>query len=364
MELWNVHEGVTAVVGAQRHFNVLGRVRDSVSTSRLDGRLNGGRWLPVPVNLTDRSRARLRAPGDFNIDKINVTDLRPQNLLELRQLFDDGATRTHAVKFGAVRRASADRIFDLALHPGHIEEFAQVVDGNWRVVRDENGNMCLSIPRSEAGYDRILLFGDQNWTTGYEVNASLTVDCWTHYVHNVGILFKWNPHYVDADRALATEWSTGLGYYASASPGLRLRFGVDVQFDERGRKLGDHVLAERPLHRWRHPLWFLKGCWYLSNGRVVLSQLRPKVLYRFRARVDPECYRLTVWPASEAEPAPQVVAPSPIEHLATGSVGVIAQNAATRIYGFSVRPLTTSASPWKMQNQAPAEMRHYDTGRC
>lgn len=339
IRVWNVHEGVTATVGAQERFNVLGKVLDPEDTVELHARLNGGDWVPVPVNLTTGSKARLRAPGDFNIDRIHIDALRPTNVLELRQTLRDGAQRRRRIRFQAAERPGGSPDFTLAVQPGKIEEFCQVVDGDWRVVACEDSS-SIGISRSQAGYDRIVLFGDRDWTTGYEVEACLTVDAWTYHVHNVGLLFKWNPHAEGNDAVLPIRWSTGLAYYASASPGLRLRYGVDVTY-ARGVRHGDFVLGEAPLAWWtRTPAWLLRAAWFMSGRRLVLSQLRTGVRYRFRARIDPTCYQLTAWCDGKRAPRPQVVVSSPTEHLRAGAVGIIAQNAAVRVHEFTVRPVT------------------------
>lgn len=339
IRVWNLHDGVTAMAGAQQRLNVVGRVENPAETSALHARLNDGEWMPVPVNLTDGSKARLCAPGDFNLDGIDVDDLDPTNVLVFRQTMRDGSEELQKLSFDVVKTPPEPQAFDLALRPGEIEEFCQVVDGAWALVHDEDG-LAIGMPAEFAGYDRIVLFGDRRWTTGYEVEACLTVDAWTHYVHNIGLLFKWNMHGTATGTTLPNVWSTGLAYYASTTPGLRLRFGVDVRWVD-GERTGDFVLKEVPRARWsRIPVWLHRAAWYLSGRRVVLSQLRTGVRYRFRARIDPDIYSLTVWRDDRPRPArPQVVVERPIEQLPTGAVGIIAQNASARLHEFSVRPL-------------------------
>lgn len=341
--IWNVHEGVTAVVGSQSRFNVLGRVQDPASTAALHGRVNDGPWAPIPVNLAGRPKGRLVRPGDFNFDTVDIERLAADNVLEIRQTLHDGREHVERLRFGATLTEPSPLTFELRLADGEIEQFCQVVDGDWRIVTDGE-DAALAINRESAGYDRIVLFGDRRWTNDYEIDASLTVDAWTSCVHNVGLLFKWNPHEESAGPRLPISWSTGLAYYASVSPGLRLRHGVEVTYRPGGIRMGDHVLAERPVRWWsRLPLWLVRLGWYATGRRMVLSQLRPGVRYRFRARISSEQYTLAVWPASKAPPRrPQVVVAHPPEHLDAGSVGVIAQNAAVRVHEYSVRALSTS----------------------
>ena len=118
---------------------------------------------------------------------------------------------------------------------------------------------------------------------------------------------------------------------------MRLRFGTDVHLDDKGRKIGDHVLMERPYsHLRRFAYWALN---HYAGRDVPISQLRPGFRYHFRLRVSPDRYALSVWRDGRKEPPPQLEVDSPEDLLPVGAVGVIALYCAVRLYEFDVNPV-------------------------
>lgn len=340
VEVWNLADGVPAVFGAQDIFNVVGRVREPERVASMTYVLNGAPRRSVAF-AAGAPAGRLARTGDFNIDTITSEELRRENDLALHVRRVDRTEATRVISFPAVPLAPGKPAFRLDLsHARGPQEVGQVVDGRWRVVVDERGERCLEIARRDAGYDRIILFGSHAWTHGYAVSARLVVPAWTHHCHNVGLLFKWNPHERGDGDQLPTRWSTGLGYYAWPSPGLRLRVGVGVHVDREGRKLGDLVLAERPLSNIRRALGRPRR--RLGLGPPP-SQIVPGRQYRFHLRVAAGEYALAVWPAARRRPAqPQLVASAPLDRLPTGAVGLIVLNGAVRLYEFEVEPLAAA----------------------
>jgi hypothetical protein len=224
-------------------------------------------------------------------------------------------------------------------------QIGQIVDGKWKVTRDPSGKPCLEIPREDSGLDRIILLGRHDWTTGYTVSARLAVTAWTRTPYNVGLVFKWNEHLQGDGTCLPTQWSTGLGYFSSYDPELRIRFGVNVHIDASGRKLGDYVLRDGHLSKWRHVVRRLLESQLakLIPSRIMpfafpFTELVPLREYMFKMRVNPRKYALTVWPSSATEPQPQLEVLDPVERLSQGSVGIIAYNCGVRVYSFNVDP--------------------------
>jgi hypothetical protein len=340
LEVWNLTHGMPVQTGAQELYNIVGRLKAPETVSRFTYRLNDGPEKLIFFNNTGERCGRLERPGDFSIDTIRLEDLQPDNHLTLR-IYRDGQSRSGepvSIDFPACpppdSQPAYQMVLDEAISP---EQIGQIVDGKWRVSRDEEGVPCLEIRKEDAGYDRIILFGRHDWTSSYEVNATLCVREWTNKIHNVGLLFKWNSHHPGDGSNLPTRWSTGLGYYYSRSLGLRLRFGVDVRYDEQGNKLGDNILAEAPLSmlEWRKNQLLKR----FFPGREAQPVLKPGVHYRFRLGIHPARYTLAVWEDGQKQPTPQLTAPHPIERLPRGSVGIIAYHCAVRVYAFQVRPL-------------------------
>ena len=138
---------------------------------------------------------------------------------------------------------------------------------------------------------------------------------------------------------LPTNWTSGLAYYCSydPDPGLRIRYGIDVHVDENGKKQGDFTLATAPLSSIRGLVSRIQRKLGLVS---YVSEIVPNRRYAFRARVHPEMYSLTVWPAGKVEPVPQVVLSNPPEMLKHGAVGILAHQVGVRLYSYAVSPLT------------------------
>lgn len=341
LDVWNLSRGGVARAGSVDIFNVVGRVRDPGTLGGFTYRLNGGPERPVFFVRPGARGDRLDQPGDFNIDTIGLEDLHPDNLLRLR-VARNGTELTEEIPFRTLPFEQPEPRFRLDLDGiTAAEQVGQIVDGPWRVSEDSSGRRCLEVAPEDAGYDRIILFGRQDWTTGYEIRARLAV---TRIIgrHNVGILFKWNPHEQGDGARLPKTWSTGLGYYCSygARPGIRIRYGVRVRRDEAGRKTGSFVLAERPLNGRLSMMLTRMG--QVTRLAPAASDLALNREYAFTMRVHPKRYALTVWPAERPEPAPQLVADDPVDRLPQGAVGILAFRVGLRLYEYQVSPLSDS----------------------
>jgi len=334
LEVWNLTPGGTVSFGAQKIFNVVGRVSANGKNVSLHYSLNKGPRKPANIGNSQR----MIGPGDFNIDTIDIGDLQSENVLDL-YVTSGNKTSHHPIRFLAKPVFDELPRFELDLGKvNNIEEVGQVIDGRWLVSKDVAGKPCLEIRPEDAGYDRLIGFGSRNWTTGYEINALITVTRWTARGYfNTGLTFKWNPHLQGDGTRLPTQWSTGLAYYAAKCPGLRLRFGVDVHWSA-NRKVGSYVLKETHYSFWRRWAGFVRNEIFRLGNRPI-TQLLPLVPYRFRLIVHPEAYRLTVWEDGSAEPKPQLIVPRPTDMLPTGCVGLIGCNCAMRVFEYTVRPI-------------------------
>lgn len=337
IEVWNLTAGGAAKAGAVEIFNITGKLRRPDEVKELRYELNGAGVRSVYFNRTTGPEPRLTFPGSFNIDTVALGDLRPENLLRLQILKANGAEVIEEIPFSSDPFSPGEPRFALNLE-GVVqpEEVGQVVEGPWLIRRDERGQPCLEITPENAGYDRIILFGHQGWTTGYEITARLAV---THAdrSHNLGLIFKWNPHERGDGSWLPTKWSSGLAYYRSyGKPGLLIRFGDGVYVDETGTKHGSYELAHAPLNKWRGLTNRLLNKFGLPHSGTEYAIGRDTC---FRMRVHPDSYALTVWPAGTSEPTPMLRAEKPLDRLPHGSVGILAYQIAFRLYELDVRPL-------------------------
>lgn len=344
LTVWNLTPDGEVVTGAQRLFNVLGRVAAPDTIARFSYRLNGGPERPVVFSQSEKRLGRLHRQGDFSIDTIALDDLRDHNQIVLRLVTKSGAVHEHPIAFRAHPFAGSEPRFHLALDGiEHAEQVGQMVDGRFVVTQDERGERCLEVNHEDAGYDRIMVFGRHEWTSGYEITARMTVTEWVGAVHLAGLLFKWQPHAQGDGNHLPANWTTGIGYYSSEGKGLRIHYGVNVRSDHQQ----DHVLAETPLSRWRYWAWQVQygrrrirrfGRERLPFLRLPVAQMIANQPYDFRLLIRPDRHALTVWPTGSAEPAPQLVVERPTEYIPGGSVGVVWYHCAARLYQFDVAP--------------------------
>lgn len=347
IEVWNLTAGGVARSGAVSIFNVVGRLTRPAHVAAAHYRINDEPERPVYFEA-DRSRLPLRlgAPGEFNIDTILVSQLHERNVLQFRIVGTDGSEVVENLQFRVrpFRESSPEFRLDLS-SLDNPEEAGQVVEGPWQVSTDERGRRCLEVTPEGAGYDRVILFGRDDWTTGYELLARFSITALTG-MHNIGLLFKWNPHKQGDGTWLPSNWSTALGYYCSyGEPGLRIRFGVDVHRTPEEVKVGDHLLGHAHVDRTRYyRTWILNRL----GTSTPPSELVVGIDYMCRLRVEPDRYSLALWQPpdpeggeqpADAEPAPQVVVADPEDLLPRGSVGFIAHMAAIRLYEYRVRPL-------------------------
>ena len=343
IEIWNLTDGGMARCGCVDIFNVVGRVEDPARIEKFVYRLNDGPEIPVYFARKPAPGSRLSRPGDFNIDTIALADLAPENRLSLRIKRAGHAEHRREIGFRSAPFEQVHPSFRLDLSAASTaEQVGQIVEGPWRINEDERGQRSLEIAPEDAGYDRIILFGREDWTTGYEVRARLAV---TRIIgpHNVGLVFKWNPHERGAGNRLPKKWSSGLGYYCSYGehPGVRIRYVVPAHWDEAGQRRGEHLLARRPLATtpWQAFLGKLKRRARLSRPASELRQMQD---YSFRMLVHPKRLALSVWPSERVEPPAQLVVDDPIDPLPQGAVGILAYHVGVRLYEFEVRRISDS----------------------
>jgi hypothetical protein len=312
-----------------------GRLGDVDDVERLSYSLNGGAQLPVSFESRAASASRLACLGDFNIDTLEREQLKAENRLTLTVDRKDGRQVKRTVDFPVDMKRCAAGSFRLDLSGvDHAQQAGQLVNGRWRVGRAVDGERCLEVLPEDAGLDRIILFGNDNLESGYTIRSRLQVNRWLRPVHNVGLLFKWNPHLQGDGTDLPSQWSTGLGYYYSQCRGLRIRIGVDVRLKSQREKLGDHVLGEGTLSPWRYRA--SRAYQKLTGGIRVIPQVVPGRPYWFELKVRRKEYALTVWPAGRSRPSPQVVVENPPELLNRGSAGIIAHQCAVRVFEFEI----------------------------
>jgi hypothetical protein len=335
IDLWNVRDGVPVYTGAQSVVNFLGRLRRPEEVGDLTYSLNGGPARPVFFKNSEAKANRLALPGDFNIDTIGRDQIQSDNTLVMTASLRNGDSVEQTWRFPSRPAGDHDKSFRLDLRGvEHSQQVSQMVDGRWRVGGEGEGKRWLEIAEEDAGLDRVILFGRDDLTTGYTIRARVLVTSWVGMPHNVGLLFKWNPHLRGDGTILPSQWSTALGYYYSNCPGIRIRYGVDVHVNADGQKIGDYVLAEAKLSRWRDLTGRLIK--RFAGKERIFAQLAPGTPYCFELRIEEAVHTLTVWKCGRSKPSPQVVVENPTQYLKSGAAGIIAHRCGVRVYDFEV----------------------------
>jgi hypothetical protein len=347
LEIWNLTPGTSNYAGAQEIFNIVGRLKSPEKTSNLHYSLNGETDKPVFFNRGPAQIGRLPKPGDFNLDTIRLADLKPYNEITFRVTSDNQEVKESKIAFAINLYKEHKPRFQLNFKEiEHASQVGQIVDGKWQLGYNSNGEPCLEIREENAGLDRIILFGRHDWTSGYEITTTLCVTTWIKRPYNVGLLFKWNPHLQGDGSSLPIQWSTGLGYYCSYNPGLRIRFGVNVHLDENGNKVGSFVLKNGRLSLWRAMIGNVverrvirRIAREIFGLKLPFTEIAPGIPYHFRLRIHPKKYTLSVWKYGKKEPPPQLVVSKPNERLPKGSMGIVAHYCAVKVYNFNVSPV-------------------------
>lgn len=338
IELWNVHEGITNYVGAQRIFNVLGHVKNPEQVHALSYCLNDGPVTPIVFKKRGiKAGQRLEQEGDFNIDTINIEHVRPKNKLILIAHLEGGNQIKRVTNFPACFEHCDGNSVRLNLNQAsYPQEVGQIVDGRWRLTECERGERYLEIAQEDAGLDRIILLAHRKFRVGYTIKARLQVTSWVGMPHNIGLVFMWNPHQQGNGEYLPSQWTTGLGYYYSDCPGLRIRLGINVHLNSKGDKIGDYILGEQVFSFWRY--WMGRTARKLLKTKKPFSQLPPGKCYEFELIVHKDLYALTVWKQRNRKCRPQVMVHNPPELLLEGAAGIIAHRCGVRVSDFEIIP--------------------------
>ncbi len=338
VEIWNLTEGGTLNVAPQEVVPIVGHIHDWDPSQSVQYRLNGGD--PFPVALTNGfGSGRLYGSGNFGIDSIVRDDfIDGPNCLEIEVGRSDG-TVCSKVTFDVVRPRSERTEFRLDLEgAGPAESIGQVIDGRWRVVHDQDG-AHLAVVVGDEGYDRIVLFGDESWTTGYEIVAEFTIDRYLPQMnfHCFGPVFKWRPHVQGGGAELPRTWTSGLGIFSSAATGLAVRYGVEARKTPDGERLGERIVGCSRVSHAR----FLRN--RLTGAAPIIPQIQEfPTGHRLRMRlvIDHGRHHLSIGPVGWSGWHRQAsIDVDSHEDLPSGAVGFLAAYCAVRLHEYRVTPL-------------------------
>jgi hypothetical protein len=187
----------------QRWVNILGSAAPAEQIAHIEYSLNGGDFRPLSKGP---DLHRLARPGDFNIE-IDRADLKEgANKVLIRVFTGDGASAETEVivEYAGGNRWPLPYTVDWS-QVQSIQDAAQIVDGRWRL---EDGG----VRTAEPYYDRVLAFGDVNWTS-----FAATVEVVFHGfpgkqrggphfgVNHAGVTLRWRGH-ADDGKQPRVQW--------------------------------------------------------------------------------------------------------------------------------------------------------------
>ncbi len=295
--------------------NVLGSASPAGSIAHIEYSLNGSDFRPLSKGP---DLHRLASPGDFNVE-IDRADLKEgDNSVRIRATNGDGtAAETDViVDYAAENRWPLPYTVDWA-NVDNIQHVAQIVDGRWRL--EEGGVRTV-----EPYYDRILAFGDMNWT-----NYAATVEVVFHSfpgkqrggphfgVNHAGITLRFRGHVEDGKQPRVQWYPLGAAIEFTLEKDLaECRWRILPGPPRRA------VWAEEP-----YPIEF--GRPYLLKGEV---KTMPDGRNRYRNKIwSPDRNELDFWAVESFE--------EPAEDFGSGSLLLVAHNADVTFGKLTVEPV-------------------------
>lgn len=171
----------------QQWVNILGRVSDDNGVASLSYKLNGG--SSVSLNIGPNG-TRLLSAGDF-VTEIDRADLNNGiNTVEFTATDALGAQATESVTLnyeaGNIWPLPYTADWSTITTLDDVNNIANIVEGLWELTP-------YGIRTSESGYDRLIVLGDETWTTNYEVTAEMTIHSTTSG-SGIGFAIGWQGH--------------------------------------------------------------------------------------------------------------------------------------------------------------------------
>lgn len=197
IEIWHGTQGPFGELGrSQPQFNIIGSASDPDGVSEVRY-LPPGAEEPVVAGLGPNGR-RLVSARSFVLE-VPASSVGSGANIPVTVVDDTGDTTSIQIPITDADANAADLPLILDWRPepesgDTIDDFADVIDGRWRLSNGE-------VVTDEVGYDRLVAIGDTSWTD-YEVLVPIVVDDVADILGpnsnapGVGIIMRWNGHNV------------------------------------------------------------------------------------------------------------------------------------------------------------------------
>ena len=171
----------------QQWVNILGRVADDNGVASLTYSLNGAPGVPLAIGPNG---TRLIGNGDFETEIDHADLIAGANTVEFTATDALGAqtTKTVTINYSAVNVWPLPYTADWTTIStmDSINNIANIADGLWELTP-------AGIHTVETGYDRLIVLGDETWTSNYEVTAEMTIHS-AQSGSGVGFAIGWQGH--------------------------------------------------------------------------------------------------------------------------------------------------------------------------
>ncbi|MCB9382986.1 MAG: hypothetical protein H6509_00105 [Bryobacterales bacterium] len=299
----------------QRWVSILGSAAPAAHIAELHYSLNGGDWMPLSKGP---DLHRLASPGDFNVE-IDRKDLKEgDNRVRIRAVVGDGAAAETevALEFASGKRWPLPYTVDWS-KVENIQDVTQIVDGHWRL---EGGGIRPVKPY----YDRVLAFGDRNWTD-YAATVEVTFHSFPgkqrggpHFgVNHAGITLRWRGHGDDAKQPHVAWYPLGAATEFTLEKNLaECRWRILPGPPKRA------VWAEEP-----YPIMLGRPYWLKAEVKTM-----PDGRYRYRTKIwSQDRNELDFWAVASYE--------EPADDFGSGSLLLIAHNADVTFGRLTIAPV-------------------------
>lgn len=169
-------------------WNIEGQIIDSDSIASLTWSLNGGPSAALNLGPDD---LRLDGVGDFIVEVPNASLVSGANTVVITAVDDLGETTDHTVTLNYTPGGWWDLPYTADFTAAsEVNELARDVTGLWALTPDGVRNAT-----GRTGYDRLLVIGDRDWITDYEVEGTLIIhDGNLGGVAGIGYIVGWQGH--------------------------------------------------------------------------------------------------------------------------------------------------------------------------
>ena len=286
--IWGGQEVSFDLGSSQRWLNIVGNVSDEDGVTSLQYQLNDGPVLPASLGPNER---RLVRPGDFNIDLPRAAFRVGRNVVLIEATDSNGLETSAAIVVETLDQPAPELPVRVDWNEllGEAPALVDFVDGYWE-FDDE-----ATVPFEEAGYDRLLSLGSDEWSE-YDVEVTVAVD-------DVRPQSAVGPWSASPAFGVMLRWQ---GHNNGITPGSQPRQGVYAGLADEPTPFGGFFLArwQPESRRFIPQLQNHRGLAVdFASGDDFEITDRFTVRFQVQSIVGGSLYRAKIWPAGTPEPS-------------------------------------------------------------